>query len=82
MLIQSHLQDVLYVAIRAGPVVQGAGAGRLQSSFAVTTLELQQALNSTQVVEDAVGKEAFDQLLAAFSTFCACTRHHCGSRIR
>jgi hypothetical protein len=50
-------------------VVQASGAGRLQSSFAVTTLELQQTLNSSQVVEDAMGKEIMDQLQAAFSDF-------------
>ena len=68
-MVQTLLQDVLYVAVRSGSVIQGSGAGRLQSSFAITTLELKQTLNSSQVVEDAVGKEIVDQFQAAFSDF-------------
>ena len=70
-MIQTLLQDVLHVAVRSGSVIQGSGAGRLQSSFAVTTLKLQQTLNSSQVVEDVVGKKIMDQLQAAFSDFSA-----------
>ncbi len=67
LLIQTLLQDVLHATIRAGLVIQGSGAGRLQSSFAVTTAELPQALNGTQVVEDAVCKETVDQFQAALT---------------
>jgi len=48
-------------------VIQGSGAGGLQSSFAVTALEVQQPLSGPQMVEDAMREECVDQLQATFA---------------
>ena len=61
---------------------QDSGGGSLQSSFDATTQELQHAVDGTQVVEDAVTEEGFDQFLTALRDLGGLGQHHCESCIR